>query len=183
MRILASRRFGDCSEFFRDRRPLTYLPNRPLPPNATRRDLTRELTRDLTDANMPLGPSTVSTDNRLYLFPTRRGIWTVPECGGMPRQVLRFDDSLHPHAVNARNYAFNAGRLYFTLQVDSLTGVLVASHDTATSRPGSEFRAAFTAAMPPDGNFDRRRSSFGVVPHRARAGGRAAARHLPRRRA
>jgi len=83
-----------------------------------RRDaLPRELARDLTHENMPVGQGSVSTDGRTYLMRNRRGIWTLPVSnGGVPRQVVRFDDPLHPIALNARNVAMHAGRLYFTLQ-------------------------------------------------------------------
>ena len=76
----------------------------------------RELARDLTEQIMPVGQSVVSTDNRTLVYRNRHGIWTLPISGGMPSQVVRFDDPLHPIALNARNVALHAGRLYFTLQ-------------------------------------------------------------------
>ena len=78
--------------------------------------LPRELARALTDENMPVGNSVTSTDLRTILVRNRRGIWTMPVGGGVPRQVVRFDDPLHPIALNARNVAMHASRLYFTLQ-------------------------------------------------------------------
>ncbi len=78
--------------------------------------LPRDLSQGLTDENMPVGQGVLSTDRRTILFRNRRGIWILPVGGGVPRQVVRFDDPLHPHALNARNVALHAGRLYFTLQ-------------------------------------------------------------------
>lgn len=78
--------------------------------------LPRELTRDFTDENMPVGMGVISTDRRTILVQNRRGIWTMPVSGGVLRQLVRFDDPLHPHWLNGRNFALHAGRLYFTLQ-------------------------------------------------------------------
>ena len=59
-----------------------------------------------------------SSDGRtLYLIDLdRRRLWAVPITGGVPREVLRFDDPLHPHATNAMGVAEHGGQLYFTLQ-------------------------------------------------------------------
>ena len=76
----------------------------------------RVLARNLTDENRPAGNGVISTDRRTFLIRNRRGIWAMPVSGGALRQVLRFDDPLHPHALNARNFTLHAGRLYFTLQ-------------------------------------------------------------------
>ncbi len=59
-----------------------------------------------------------SSDGRtLYLLDRdRRTIWAVPLAGGVPREVLRFDDPLHPHATNATGFTEHGGHLYFTLQ-------------------------------------------------------------------
>jgi serine/threonine-protein kinase len=51
----------------------------------------------------------------LYLN-NRQGVWVLSSRGGAPREAVRFDDPLHPHAANARNVAEYGGRLYFTLQ-------------------------------------------------------------------
>ena len=87
--------------------------------------LPRELARDLTDENKPIGNGVISTDRRTFLVRNRRGIWVLPVSGGALRQVLRFDDPLHPHALNGPNFAMHAGRLYFTLQ-DPQSNVWVA---------------------------------------------------------
>ena len=76
----------------------------------------REIAQGLTEAIMPVGQGVISTDGRTLLIRNRRGIWMLPVGGGVPRQVVRFDDPLHPIALNARNFALHAGRLYFTLQ-------------------------------------------------------------------
>ncbi|MDZ4865383.1 MAG: protein kinase [Gemmatimonadota bacterium] len=63
-----------------------------------------------------IGNPSISTDGRTLYSQDRFGVWAVPVKGGVPREVVRFDDPLHPHATNARNLAAHAGRLYFTLQ-------------------------------------------------------------------
>jgi len=76
----------------------------------------REIARGLVIENMPVGQGVISTDGRTLLIRNRRGIWMLPVDGGVPRQVVRFDDPLHPIGLNARNFTMHAGRLYFTLQ-------------------------------------------------------------------
>ncbi|MGH7594150.1 MAG: protein kinase domain-containing protein, partial [Gemmatimonadales bacterium] len=48
----------------------------------------------------PVGSPVVSSDGRtlFYLDADRLKIWAVPVLGGAPREVVRFDDPLHPHA-------------------------------------------------------------------------------------
>jgi len=59
-----------------------------------------------------------SSDGRTIFFldQDRRGLWAVPVTGGVPREVLRFDDPLHPHATYTWGMAEHGGTLYFTLQ-------------------------------------------------------------------
>jgi hypothetical protein len=57
-----------------------------------------------------------SSDYRTLYLHDRHGLWALPSRGGAPREVVRFDDPLHPHATNARGVAGRAGQLYFTLQ-------------------------------------------------------------------
>jgi Tol biopolymer transport system component len=57
-----------------------------------------------------------SADGRMLLAHNRRGLWGVPRSGGSPRELVRFDDPLHPHATIARSVAGYGGYLYFTLQ-------------------------------------------------------------------
>ena len=76
----------------------------------------RPLTGPLTDAEASLWNPVMSTDGRTVYYHNRHGLWSVPAGGGSPRQVVRFDDPLHPHALNARNFAEHAGWIYFTLQ-------------------------------------------------------------------
>jgi len=66
----------------------------------------------------PVSSPVLSSDGRTlyYLDADRLKIWAVPALGGIPREVLRFDDPLHPHAANARGIAEHDGRFYFTLQ-------------------------------------------------------------------
>ena len=58
----------------------------------------------------------VSSDFRTIFVHTRQGLWVLPASGGVLREVVRFDDPLHPHATNARSVTGYAGFLYFTLQ-------------------------------------------------------------------
>ena len=74
---------------------------------------------------MPVGLGVIPTDRRTILVRNQRGIWTMPVSGGVLRQVVRLDDPLHPHAVNGRNFAMHAGRLYFTRQ-DQQSNIWVA---------------------------------------------------------
>ncbi len=69
-------------------------------------------------AATPKGLATpvVSPDYRTIYLHNRQGIWTLPMRGGSLRELVRFDDPLHPHATNARSVAGYAGFLYFTLQ-------------------------------------------------------------------
>ncbi|WP_373057753.1 TolB family protein [Gemmatimonas sp.] len=76
----------------------------------------RDIARGLVIENMPVGQGVISTDGRTLLIRNRLGIWMLPGGGGVPRQVVRFDDPLHPIGLYARNFAMHAGRLYFTLQ-------------------------------------------------------------------
>ena len=64
------------------------------------------------------GGAALSSDGRtlLVIDASHQGVWAVPVMGGIPREVLRFDDPLHPHATNAAGLTEHAGRLYFTLQ-------------------------------------------------------------------
>ena len=69
-----------------------------------------------------------SSDGRtLYLNDLdHRRLWAVPITGGMPREVVRFDDPLHPHATYATGFTEHGGQLYFTLQ-DPQSNIWVAS--------------------------------------------------------
>jgi eukaryotic-like serine/threonine-protein kinase len=60
----------------------------------------------------------LSGDGRTIFFlqQDRRRLWAVPVTGGVPREVLRFDDPLHPHATNVWGLSEHGGTLYFTLQ-------------------------------------------------------------------
>jgi len=58
----------------------------------------------------------ISSDYRTIYVHNRHGLRLLPASGGMPREVVRFDDPLHPHSTNARSVAGYAGFLYFTLQ-------------------------------------------------------------------
>jgi len=70
-----------------------------------------------TDAT-PKGLATpvASTDFRTIYLHSRQGIWSLPIRGGSLRELVRFDDPLHPHAINARSVSGYAGFVYFTLQ-------------------------------------------------------------------
>jgi Tol biopolymer transport system component len=57
-----------------------------------------------------------SPDFRTVYLHSRQGIWALPIKGGALRQLVRFDDPLHPHATNARSVSGYAGFVYFTLQ-------------------------------------------------------------------
>ncbi len=57
-----------------------------------------------------------SPDFRMLYLHSRQGIWVLPTRGGPLREVVRFDDPLHPHAINARNVSGSGGFVYFTLQ-------------------------------------------------------------------
>jgi hypothetical protein len=75
----------------------------------------RTLTGVLPDS-MRGGLSAVSSDYRTIYVHNRHGLWVLPASGGVPREVVRFDDPLHPHTTNARGVSGYAGFLYFTLQ-------------------------------------------------------------------
>jgi Tol biopolymer transport system component len=77
---------------------------------------TRALTGALPDAVRVGTLFAVSSDHRTIFFHSRHGVWVLAASGGAPREVLRFDDPLHPHATNARSVTGYAGFLYFTLQ-------------------------------------------------------------------
>ncbi len=65
---------------------------------------------------VPEGAATVvSSDYRTMYFHTRDALWLLPLSGGAPREVVRFDDPLHPHAT-FRSVGGQGGYLYFTLQ-------------------------------------------------------------------
>ncbi len=57
-----------------------------------------------------------SVDLRTVYFGGGQGIWSMPMAGGTERQVVRFDDPLHPHVVVAQSIAGFGGYVYFTLQ-------------------------------------------------------------------
>lgn len=57
-----------------------------------------------------------SPDFRTLYLSGRQGIWALPGKGGAPREPVRFDDPLHPHASNARSVSGFGGYVYFTLQ-------------------------------------------------------------------
>ncbi|HSB54265.1 MAG TPA: hypothetical protein VLD58_07905, partial [Gemmatimonadales bacterium] len=63
-----------------------------------------------------LAAPVASTDFRMLYFANRQGIWVMPIKGGALRELVRFDDPLHPHATNARSVSGSAGFVYFTLQ-------------------------------------------------------------------
>jgi serine/threonine-protein kinase len=62
------------------------------------------------------GQPIASSDHRTLFVQGRQGLWAIPSTGGVFRELVRFDDPLHPHATNARSVAGHAGYLYFTLQ-------------------------------------------------------------------
>ncbi|MEP6573891.1 MAG: protein kinase [Gemmatimonadota bacterium] len=76
----------------------------------------RYLTGSLPVNETPLSNAVISMDGRTVFWQNRSGIRMLPVTGGTPRQVVRFDDPLHPHSFVARSVAESAGRLYFTLQ-------------------------------------------------------------------
>jgi hypothetical protein len=57
-----------------------------------------------------------SPDFRTLYLSSRQGIWSLPMTGGSPRELVHFDDPLHPHASNARSVSGYGGYVYFTLQ-------------------------------------------------------------------
>jgi serine/threonine-protein kinase len=57
-----------------------------------------------------------SPDGRTLYLHERHALWVLRSTGGVFRELVRFDDPLHPHATNARGVAGYAGFLYFTLQ-------------------------------------------------------------------
>ncbi len=57
-----------------------------------------------------------SPDFRTFFLSNRQGIWALPIKGGTLRELVRFDDPLHPHASNARSVSGYGGYVYFTLQ-------------------------------------------------------------------
>jgi hypothetical protein len=57
-----------------------------------------------------------SPDFRTIYLSNRQGIWALPSKGGTLRELVRFDDPLHPHASNARSVSGYGGYVYFTLQ-------------------------------------------------------------------
>ncbi len=72
--------------------------------------------RVISETGNMLGNGWVSDDVRTLYFHDQAHLSTVPLSGGTPRELVRFDDPLHPHATNARNIAEHGGQLYFTLQ-------------------------------------------------------------------
>jgi hypothetical protein len=62
------------------------------------------------------GTPIASSDHRTLFAQGRQGLLAIPSTGGVFRELVRYDDALHPHATNARNVAGHAGFLYFTLQ-------------------------------------------------------------------
>ena len=70
------------------------------------------------------GGPVLSKDGRALLLPyhlqrsgrTRDGVYRLTLADGRIRDVLRFDDPLHPHRWGQRNLAEQGGRLYFTLE-------------------------------------------------------------------
>ncbi len=57
-----------------------------------------------------------SPDFRTIYLSNRQGVWALPITGGTLRELVRFDDPLHPHASNARSVSGYGGYVYFTLQ-------------------------------------------------------------------
>ena len=63
-----------------------------------------------------LGTLVVSPGFRTILLYSDQGMWILPISGGTLRQLVQFDDPLHPHATNARSVSVSGGFVYFTLQ-------------------------------------------------------------------
>jgi hypothetical protein len=62
----------------------------------------------------------VSSDYRSLFLHNQQGLWLLPLSGatardGAPREVVRFDDPLHPHGP-FRSVAGQGGFLYFILR-------------------------------------------------------------------
>ena len=72
--------------------------------------------RVLSQTGNMVSNGSVSDDGRTLYFHDRSRLWALSLAGGAPRELVRFDDPLHPHATSARNIAEHGGRLYFTLQ-------------------------------------------------------------------
>jgi serine/threonine-protein kinase len=76
----------------------------------------RTLTGVLPDSMRVGALFAVSSDYRTIYVHNRHGLWALPASGGVPREVVRFDDPLHPQSTHAWSVSGYAGFLYFTLQ-------------------------------------------------------------------
>jgi serine/threonine-protein kinase len=78
----------------------------------------------LADSLRELKPRHLSDDGRWLVFNytvthgdrRRTGVLLVAVASGQPRDVLHFDDPLHPYTAFYSNLAMQGGRLYFTLR-------------------------------------------------------------------